>query len=66
MKWISVKNKLPDNENDVLVVNNDGWMMVSCCFTVDGKKIHWERRNDLVYFGDVTHWMPLPEKPYLN
>ena len=70
MKWIRVKDKVPKNEDEVLVYapNCDviGSVLVGCYFEEDNEsKEAWT-----VYdFGEsrlsekVTHWMPLPETP---
>ena len=62
MEWINVNDRLPSNTNDVLVINDDGRMAVSCYFLA--KDIYvWERRDDQIGLGNVTHWMPLPQPP---
>lgn len=65
-KWISLKNKLPDNEEIFLVYRGEakdpeielGW------WNKNKKKFEY---YDNEYYGykidDVTHWMPLPEPP---
>lgn len=55
MNWISVKDKLPKNFDDVLAIYESGRMDVTCRHS-DGwlMERHW---------GPVTHWMPLPEPP---
>lgn len=60
-KWISVKDKLPENKQVVLVFNTYGEMAVCEC------------KKDYQYFfilldtslqiRDVTHWIDLPEPP---
>lgn len=55
MKWISAKERLPRNLDDVLVLYENGNMEVSCRYS-DGWLM--ERK-----WGPVTHWMPLPEPP---
>lgn len=56
-QWISVKDRLPDNEERVLVaVNSDK----------SNTKIDTDRMvyRQWVRWGmSVTHWMPLPELP---
>jgi len=61
MRWISVKDGLPDDERDVLI------------YTSIGVRIAWlkmdDRNNDrwrpLGEFDHciITHWQPLPEPP---
>lgn len=55
MNWISVKDKLPQNLDDVLIHYADGCIEVGCRYS-DG----WPMERSL---GPVTHWMPLPEPP---
>lgn len=61
-KWISVKDKLPRDNDSVIAyrskkgasnmyVNNDGWYQ-------DG----WGEISGETY-SDITHWQPLPEPP---
>ena len=62
-KWISVKERLPEEETDVLVCNEKGDMIVcrgSRSTEIEGEFIwyvcDWR-------YGEITHWKPLP-KPY--
>lgn len=51
-EWISVKERLPETEEDrVLSVDKHGYMSVST-FRL---RTHWDRR--------CTHWQPLPAAP---
>ena len=56
--WISVKDRLPKTDCDVLVyhVGNGigSWIEIARCFG-DQHARQW--------VGSVTHWMPLPEPP---
>ena len=64
MEWISVKDKLPEKRKRVLA--SDGELVVVAWI---GKVLNmWEGWQciDNEYFGDVTHWMPLPEPPCKN
>jgi hypothetical protein len=52
--WISVKDRLPDDDTQVLAVDRYGDQEV--VLFVDGYF-----QPD--YIGEVTHWMPLPKPP---
>lgn len=57
MKWISVKDKLPEFEAEVIVyVKNQGIF-----FGAYADKVWWRTYTKIS--GQVTHWMPLPEPP---
>ena len=69
--WISVNDRLPDNENsfsnDVVLFwsKKHGFPMVGCYdyeFS-NWTRLPWERGYQSLSFDDVTHWMPLPERP---
>ena len=62
MKWISVRDRLPEEKVNCIVhyqhayCDNDGyWAIGFCCY--DGEKFQF----DPAY--KVTHWMPLPRPP---
>ena len=63
MEWISVKDRLPKDDEDVLVIDDTGRMAVSCYFFSSYGSWLWENRDDQVLLGEVTHWMPLPNPP---
>ena len=58
MKWISVKDRLPEIDDSVIVAFDNGdvdhdWF--------DTEFKHWARlRYDT---RNITHWMPLPKPP---
>lgn len=74
-QWISVKEGMPENDNEVLVFLNDDEMIVQA---------YYNQRNQIWYGsasvrsqmreGDcedaelekekITHWRPLPDPPY--
>ena len=68
-KWIPVTERLPVDEELVLILCKNGAMFVGYC----GKQyVDFERRwriktalnsTKLLNLGRVTHWMPLPEPP---
>ena len=55
--WISVKDRLPDTCVCVLVHYDDGNMLVDAI----GSDGEW-MDEDFIY-GNITHWMQLPEPP---
>jgi len=62
MKWTSVKDELPQVGKRVLVATE-------CALTFEGHRRmtgDWAKANGLeveLYYGKVTHWIPLPEMP---
>lgn len=62
--WISVRDRLPDAFDEVLVYS-DGFISISWRETEKRKNgivgWHWNSYPDSL--GYVTHWMPLPEPP---
>lgn len=57
-KWISVDDRLPDNDNRVIVYMPENRMSHIKIDTDRLVKGRWVRWNTC-----VTHWMPLPEPP---
>lgn len=61
MKWISVKDKLPESPAWVLVYS-DGAM--NCMWYYRGK---WSdptgAQGHNIVMADISHWMPLPDRP---
>lgn len=60
MKWISVKDKLPENSIDVLILTNEGGCHFCHVGSIWGKK-EWATHSEVLHH--VTHWMQLPELP---
>lgn len=76
MNWISVKDKMPEEEQRILVVDQHGYYWVALCqehlgnkyfsFAVNPDKHGTAgeccRCND-PKLNLTTHWMPLPQPP---
>ena len=54
-EWISVKERLPDTNEDVLVCHRNGFININARL---GSR--WWLINER---NPVTNWMPLPEPP---
>lgn len=71
-EWISVKDRLPMEPNDVRVfesigvIATDGDMVCQCNFDAGHgcgmPWAEWSSYND-IHMRKITHWMPLPEPP---
>jgi hypothetical protein len=59
--WISVYERLPENEQMVLTIDAEGEMQV--CFYETAWKGIFQQCHGLVKIYNITHWMPLPEPP---
>lgn len=69
MEWISVKDRLPEVEVEVLVYEPasdcSGIDVAWLVFDVAGKPLFLYAHN-ATPMPSVTHWMPLPEKPKMT
>ncbi len=60
MKWISVKDEIPDICKDVLIHEYSGIILVAY---YGEDKLWADSIGDNWLNFNVTHWMPLPEPP---
>ena len=56
-KWISVNDRLPEDDDDVLILIYG--KIIGVGYRINGK---WKSQA-MVKAPVVTHWMPLPEMP---
>lgn len=63
-QWISIDDKLPENDDYVLITDSAGFTVVGYFWPFDSSTY---RNKGAWYYGDheqfVTHWMPLPTPP---
>ena len=62
VKWISVKDRMPPQNECWVLVYADGAM--GCMAYHNGKWKDWSNATTPnINVDDITHWMPLPEPP---
>jgi hypothetical protein len=61
MEWISIEDKLPDLDKEVLFTYEDYVNLGSYIFYDPG--FRWLDHTGHLYRSEVTHWMPLPKIP---
>ena len=62
-RWISVEERLPEDQRDVLTVNGHGYIRMMGLFHKRGEQWTWLHDGRFKHYNDVTHWMPLPQTP---
>ena len=66
-KWISVKDQLPDDQQEILTYWAEKKMIDAQTYYLEyGTPGQWWMfgwQNHLLSSGRITHWMPLPEPP---
>ncbi len=60
MNWISVKDRLPDNHQEVMICTESG-IRVEIFYSDAEQFLDSHCYETLLKY--VTHWMPLPDKP---
>jgi hypothetical protein len=63
-EWISVDERLPEDEQMVLTIDTESEMQV--CFYETALKGIFQQCHGLVHIYNITHWMPLPEAPKMK
>ena len=59
-KWISVEDRLPENDDNYLVFTSDRNEKEIATYYGDGE---WLTHDFINLIPLVTYWMPLPEQP---
>ena len=64
--WISVKERLPPKEVNILTVDGHRRVRILAFWSKIGKRWKWIENSRFSARNDITHWMPLPEPPEVN
>ena len=62
-RWISVEERLPEDQRDILTVNGHGLIRIMGLYHKHGDKWSWVHDERIKHYNDITHWMPMPELP---
>lgn len=62
-EWISVEDKLPELNKEVLVVWSDSEIGFASRIKSECKEERWNWDIATLFDGKITHWQPLPEPP---
>ena len=64
-KWIPVTERMPEDNERVLVYHDDGMIRfgINKGGFADVVSTHYLQNNHRTCFSKVTHWMPLPPPP---
>lgn len=60
-EWISVKDRLPDNVDDVFALSTQGLIYKGFFLKFQNMVIFHSVSNTIS--NHITHWMPIPKKP---
>jgi ATP:corrinoid adenosyltransferase len=57
-RWISAKERLPEDRVEVLVYDEDDGILIASHY-----EDYWEGADEYANYNKVTHWMPMPAIP---
>ncbi len=73
MKWVNVKNRLPENNQEILVYSISlerkcgKKLSPLACYYYNGFKTYNDKESQKWLDSvEITHWMPLPKPPLIN
>ena len=62
MKWVSVKDRLPEARHEVIVWC-EGAECAGLAWRHEGSDFWYVPEPQAIGYDSITHWMPLPEAP---
>lgn len=64
MEWISVEDRLPDNDGDIVLINGSSkWPAHVAEFINRDNMCGFSLFVNGIVCNSATHWMPLPQPP---
>ncbi len=63
--WIPISEKLPENDTQVLCVNENGNIFIGR-FKIGGWQVQADENYFVHCYSKITHWTPLPKLPEDN
>jgi len=61
-EWVSVKDRLPEDE-DAKIVWHSEYLCFYMAFCVEGEWFSWETADSRFWCEGISHWMPLTVSP---
>ena len=64
-QWVSVKDRLPEEQKEVLIYLPEyDSVETAALFEIPSLNLkEWAQKEDAYMLNEVSHWMPLPEPP---
>lgn len=64
-QWVSVKDRLPEEQKEVLIYLPEyDSVEIAALFTIPSMNLReWEQNENAYMLDEVSYWMPLPEPP---
>ena len=64
-QWVSVKDRLPEEQKEVLIYLPEyDSVEMAALFTIPSMNLReWEQNEGAYMLDEVSYWMPLPEPP---
>ena len=59
--WISVEERLPEPEKEVIVLAKDKYIDIDQLADYGEGGCYWLKNNEWICSEKITHWMPIPE-----
>ena len=61
-KWIKCSEGMPEEATPVVICTTDGYLAMAS-LELYGGRIRWSWEHESWFLSEVTHWMPLSNRP---